>query len=239
VRIVQNVYGSLKIVQLAKKPQRVCDPCFRGLVKANTDVVPPAGGETAKQKQDKWLLSLQAAGKVSGILRKGMEAVGPKIKTFCTCEEVMEAQMQDYHFCLTCDPEKTKAICVKCSVVCHGAHKLHPITQHRSVVCSCDSKAKACEIKGGMEEKAYGDLRKTRLSERLEREQKERDEYIAKAKADSEAYVAKVRAEAERMQNEARERADKILADHNAMTQAVLANQQQIIANQQAAQGGQ
>jgi hypothetical protein len=85
-----------------KKPQRVDDLCFRGLVAANPDVVPPTSAENPKAKQDKWLATLAGVAKVSVGLSKGLAAVGPKMKVFCSCDENAEAHQQDFFYCLTC-----------------------------------------------------------------------------------------------------------------------------------------
>jgi len=213
-----------------KKPQRVDDLCFRGLCAANPDVVPPTSTETPKAKQDKWLKTLEGVGKVSAGLAKGLAAVGPKIKAFCSVDENSEAHQQDYYFCLTCDPEKKKGICVNCSKSCHGAHKLYEIKQHRAYVCQCDQKERPCEMKGGMIQTDWDNLVKTRDGERQEREAKEREEMIAKAKADAEEAVRKAREEAAAMQAAAQAKADEIQAEHRRNMERSLALQEASLA---------
>jgi hypothetical protein len=199
-----------------KKPQRVDAACFRGLCAANPDVTPPTSADNPKVKQDQWLGTLAAVAKVSSGLSKGLAAVGPKLKVFCSCDENPVQHAQDFYYCLTCDPERTQPICIKCSESCHGAHKLYEIKQHKPVVCSCAQKDRPCGMAGGVEQVAWESLKKQRSSERQEREAKERDEFIAKAKADAEAAVAKARKEAEAYQAAAQAKADEAMAEHRA-----------------------
>lgn len=209
-----------------KKAQRVDDLCFRGLCTANPDVTPPVGGLTPKQKEDAWNLTLTGVGRFSWAMSRGLRAVGPKPKEFCTCDVDLSAHEQDFFYCLTCDPAKAEGVCYSCSVTCHGAHSLHPVTQHRAHVCRCDKKSNPCQIKGGLEREAFQSLRKARLSERLEREKVERDAYVKRVNEEAQARVAEALAQAAAMNEQGRK----------LMESQMAANQAQIAAHQAAAQ---
>ena len=224
------------------KPQRVDMECYRALCAANPDVTPPPivikTPETPKSKQDKWLKTLEGVRKVSAGLAQGLAAIGPKTKVFCTCDDNPNPHTQEFFWCLTCDPDKLEGVCVNCSKTCHGSHKLHSIKQYKLHSCKCasESKGRKCQIAGGMLEAEFEDLVKQRQSERLEREERERQEYIAKAHADAQEQVRKAKEEAAAMQAAAQARADEAMAEHRRLMEQSYALQATLLANAQAQQ---
>lgn len=105
-------------------PQRVDVWCYRGLCAANPDVDPPAYGQSPKDRQEQWQRTVARLGRLHPSLARAAAAVGPPLRSFCSCDHNAEPHAQDVFFCLTCDPHRKEGVCRNCARVCHGSHKL-------------------------------------------------------------------------------------------------------------------